>query len=56
MQATQKLFGMSRDKRKTLKKEKEKRIIRKSQTATINIFLLLLFYIAKCIFCSKTYL
>ena len=38
MQATQKLFGMARDKRKTLKKEKEKWIIRRSQTATAIFF------------------
>ena len=43
--------------RKTLKKEKKKRKMRKIQTATTtNTFLLLLFYIEKCIFCLKTHL
>ena len=46
---------MERDKRKTLKKEKEKRKMRKSQTITKNIFLLLLFYIEKYMFYEKTY-
>ena len=39
---------MARHRRKTLKKEKKKRKLRKSQTTTINIFLLL----HKFIFCN----
>ena len=35
---------MAKDRRKTLKKEEEKRKVRKSQTTTINILLNLLFY------------
>ena len=42
-----------KEKRKMRKKEKEKRKMSKSQVTTINIFLLLLFYIEKLIFCSK---
>ena len=42
------LFDMARHRRKTLKKEKKKRKLRKSQTTTINIFLLL----HKFIFCN----
>ena len=44
MQATFKLPDIARDRRKTSKKEKEKRKIRKTQTATKIFFLLLLFY------------
>ena len=40
MQAILKLIGIARDRRKTLKKEKEKRKMIKSQTTPINIFLL----------------
>ena len=39
-----------------MKKQKEKREIRKNQTATINIFLLLLFYVEEFIFYLKTFL
>ena len=53
MQATKKLLELARDRRKTLKKEKEKRKMRKSQTTKISF---LLFYIKKFIFCLKTYL
>ena len=38
MQATQILLDVARDRRKTLKKEKEKRKIRKNQTTTKIIF------------------
>ena len=51
MQATKKLLDIARDRRKTLKKENEKQKNEKSQTATRNIFLLLLFYMEKFIFC-----
>ena len=37
MQATSKMLDIARYKRETSKKEKEKRKMRKSQTATINI-------------------
>ena len=47
---------MARDRRKTLKNEKEKRKMRKRQKITINIFIPLFFYIEKIIFCYKTYL
>ena len=47
MQATQKLLGIARGRRKTLRKHKEKRKMRKSQTKIIIIFLPLLFYIEK---------
>ena len=50
MQVTDGLLDIARDRRKTLKKEKEKKKMRKSRTA-INIFLLSLFYKRKCIFC-----
>ena len=49
MQATLKLLDIARDRRKTLKKEKEKQ--KMSQTRVINIFLPLIFYIEKCVFC-----
>ena len=39
----------TRDRRKTLKKEKEKQ--KNTQTTATNIFLLSLFYIEKFIFC-----
>ena len=45
--------GIARDRRKALKKDKEKRIIRKTQTATINIFVLLLFHVKKSYFVRK---
>ena len=45
MQATLKLLDIARYKRKTLKKEKEKRKTRKSQTTTMNVFLL--FFVRK---------
>ena len=51
MEATKKLLGIARDSRKTLKKEKEKQKMRKSRLTIINIFLLLLFYKEKFIFC-----
>ena len=41
------MFGITRDGRKTLKKEKEKRKMRKCQTRTITFYLLLPFYIEK---------
>ena len=45
MQATEKLLDIEQNRRKKkLKKEIEKRKMRKSQTATIHIFLVLLFY------------
>ena len=47
---------MARDRRKTLKNEKEKRKMRKRQKITINIFIPLFFYIEKIIFYYKTYL
>ena len=50
-----KMLSLGRDRRKkrrkTLKNEKERRKIRKSQTTTPNIFLVLPFYIGKLIFC-----
>ena len=45
------MLDIARDKRKILKKEKEKRKIRKSQTATRNVYLLLLLYSEESIFC-----
>ena len=45
--------GIARERSKTLKKEKEKQKMRKSQT---TVFLLLLFYLGKFIFCETTYL
>ena len=45
------------DKEKHWRKRKKKRKMRKIQTATTtNTFLLLLFYIEKCIFCLKAHL
>ena len=44
MRDTKKLLHIARDRRNTLKKEKEKRKMTKSQKTTINIFLLLLFF------------
>ena len=41
------MLGITRDGRKTLKKEKEKRKMRKCQTTTITFYLLLPFYIEK---------
>ena len=38
------MLDIARDRRKTLKKEIEKRKMRKSQTTTINIFLLSIFH------------
>ena len=49
IEATQKLLDIVTNRRKTLQKEKQKRKMRKSQTATIA-FLLLLFYVKKHIF------
>ena len=50
-----KMLSLGRDRRKkrrkTLKNEKERQKIRKSQTTTPNIFLVLPFYIGKLIFC-----
>ena len=46
------MLDIARDRKKTLKKEKEKRKIRQSQI-TINIFLLLIFYIKKLHFARK---
>ena len=43
--------GIARERSKTLKKEKEKQKMRKSQT---TVFLLLLFYLGKFIFCETT--
>ena len=51
MQAMSKLLDIPRERRKTLKKEKEKRKMRKIQTTTIDIFLLLLFHVKNFIFC-----
>ena len=47
------IIGRDRRKkrRKTLKNEKGRRKIRKSQTTTTSIFLVLHFYIGKLIFC-----
>ena len=49
MQATLKLLDIARDRRKTLKKEKEKQ--KMNQTRVINILLSLIFYIEKFVFC-----
>ena len=49
----QKIAWISKRQKKNIKKEKEKRKIRKSQTTKISF---LLFYIKKFIFCLKTYL
>ena len=46
-----KLFDIARDRRETLKKEKEKRKMRKSQTIATNTFVLLLFCVESFIFC-----
>ena len=43
MQATLKLLEIETHRRKTLKKVKENQIMRKIQTATLNIFLVALF-------------
>ena len=50
------MADIARGRRKTLKKQKEKQRMAKNQTIATNIFLLLLFYIEKYIFCWKTYL
>ena len=50
------MLDIAREKRKKLKKQREKGKIRKSQTVIINIILLLLFHIEKFIFCQKTFL
>ena len=55
MQATSKLFDIARDRRKTLKKEKEKRNMRKSQTTIINMFFILLFYMEKFILLENVF-
>ena len=47
MQAAQKLFDITRDARKAIKKEKEKRKMIKIQTTTINIFLTFTFLYRK---------
>ena len=50
------LFDMARHRRKTLKKEKKKRKLRKSQTTAINIFYFYLnLYFATLVlqFCSR---
>ena len=47
------LLDIARYRRKTLKKEKERKKMRKSQTTTINAFLLSLFYIEKLYFFSN---
>ena len=49
------MLDIARVRRKALKKEEKKTKMRKSQTKTINIFLLLFFYIEKFIFCQKIY-
>ena len=55
MQATSKLFDIARDRRKTLKKEKEKRNMRKSQTTIINMFFILLLYMEKFILLENVF-
>ena len=55
MQATSKLFDIARDRRKTLKKEKEKRNMRKSQTTIINMFFILLFDMEKFILLENVF-
>ena len=55
MQATSKLLDIARDRRKTLKKEKEKRNMRKSQTTIINMFFILLFYMEKFILLENVF-
>ena len=53
IQVIQKLLDITKHRRKTLKKEKEKQKMRKSQATTINTFFYN-FYIVKFIFCWKT--
>ena len=55
MQVTSKLFDIARDRRKTLKKEKEKRNMRKSQTTITNMFFILLFYMEKFILLENVF-
>ena len=55
MQATSKLLDIARDRRKTLKKGKEKRNMRKSQTTITNMFFILLFYMEKFILLENVF-
>ena len=49
------MLNIARDRRKTLKKEKEKQKMRKSQITTKNIFLLLHSYVEKFIFLENIF-
>ena len=50
------MLDIARDRGKTLKKEKEKRKVRKNQTAVTNIFFTFNLLYTKIKFCQKTYL